>query len=135
LTLQEPSRRSTLVSAAVLAAVATVFLRVLTRDHGDNAYLWLYLIGAALPLGCGPFLIATALPRGRLRRGIVALGVAIVALIGVLGTALIVLALLIIPSQAYQSHWVLVSHLAGLLLLAPSVLFVIIRHRPRRAAR
>jgi hypothetical protein len=102
------------VAALGLIGLAALFTRMLVVDSGDNAYLVLWLAGAAYAGSSLPFLVAmVAIPRS-VHRWALRLGrwgvVAISALVSVLLAASVAL----IPSQGYETTDVLVAHVVGL---------------------
>lgn len=117
-------RRNSLLSALILAGLGLLFLNVLVVNGNDNAYLWVALIGNGLLLASVPFAFAAALPPGPVQRMVTRSGVVLVWLLGIFGTVLLGLGLVIVVMQRPWQAQVFVSHLAGLVLLVPSVLLV-----------
>ena len=114
---RQASRTVTGGTAAVLFVLGLFFTRVLVADAGDNAYIYLALIGGALIAVAVPFALATLLPAGGARRALVRVALGLLVVVGVLGLALLVLSVVIIPSQDYESDTVLINHLVGLMAL------------------
>ena len=122
----DPPRWVTGGSALLLSGVATLYLKVLVADWGDNAYLWLAFIGYALFPIIVVFAVATLLPHDAFRRIVVALGVAFTFAFGVISVLALVQALIVIPSQNYRTNQVFISHLAGLVTLLPALVAILI---------
>lgn len=131
--IQQPSRARLQGTAAALAALGVLFVRVLVADSDDNAYLYLTFVGGGLVVAALPFTVAALLPTGSVRRLVVRGAQVFLALVGALGMALLLFALAIIPSQNYRSNTVLLSHIVGLIALvaASVVLWRIYRQHPR----
>ena len=108
------------ISAAWLAVIGVAYNSFLVANWSDNAYLWLALIGDTLILLATIFALAM-LPIGRIQRPLYWFGIGALWVLGVVASALLVFALIIIPFQGYSDRQVMLSHVEGLLLLVPSI--------------
>ena len=120
----KPSQSLAAVSALWLAALGLFYLLVLVANWSDNAYLWLFMIGALLILVSIPFALAALLPYNNFRRIVIWLSIGLLWLFGAFSSVMLIGALFIIPSQHYPTPQVFVSHLVGLLVLLPTLFFV-----------
>ena len=117
---QQPAR-VLLGSAAVLAILGVVFTTVLVADDGDNAYAYLAAVGVGLIVAAAPFAMAAILPAGGGRRALTRVALGLLALVGLLGSALLALSVLVIPSQDYESDSVLWNHVIALVALVAAL--------------
>ncbi len=130
--MTQPSRALLAGTAAALAVLGSLFVTVLVADSNDNAYLYLAVVGGGLVLAALPFAIAALLPTGSVRRLVIRAAQVFLAFVGALGTALLLVAVAIIPSQNYGSHTVLVSHLVRLALLLAALVVLLRTYRHAR---
>ena len=93
------------------------FAGVLVADSGDNAYIYLLLVGGAFVAAAVPFAITALLPSGASRLALTRAALGFLALVGLLALGLLLVSVAVIPSQNYQSDTVLINHLIGLLAL------------------
>ncbi len=124
---QEPARALTLVDVPLLAGLGLVFLRVLIRNGGDNAYLLIAFIGFWLMAASVPFALATVIPHGRLRRWTVAIGFSGLYVIG--SVSVLALGLIVAPTQADIRSEVYDSHALGLLMLGPVLALMLLGYQ------
>jgi hypothetical protein len=118
-----PSRTVIALVGLGLLLLAGLFLGVLVANWADNAYLDLAMIGVLLVLASSPFILAAILPDHWSRRILLYLGVGVLCVVGLLGAAILINSLLVIPSQDYRHDpRVLGRHLIALVVLSPSVL-------------
>jgi Kef-type K+ transport system membrane component KefB len=116
--MTEYSDRALLSGSAVgLLLLGLFFTTLLVADYSDNAYSYLAFIGWGLIAAAVPFAVGALVPPGRLRRLLTRTALGVIVLVGVLGLALLVLSILVIPSQSYESDRVFISHAVGLLAL------------------
>ena len=107
------------LSAVGLFAIGLLFALVLVANSQDNAYVGLWLIGAALVLSGIPYLVGAAVPAGQARRRTLIGALTFSALIGILGLVILVLSLVVIPTQDYAyDDRVLRNHVIALLVFA-----------------
>lgn len=111
-------------------AMGLIFNTLLVANSSDNAYLGIALMGFAFFLLGVVFLLSAALPEG-IRRAIYSIGLGLFWLIGALPVLMVISALVIIPSQGYNTPFqgyntnqVFISHLLALMLLVPSLLVI-----------
>ncbi len=114
-----PSRIALVLRAALILAVAVLFMIVLVRNGSDNAYIFFPLAGFALSVLAVPFVVAALLP-AQARRVVAPFAVGAVRAVGGCGVAVLLVSLIPAATQ-YRTPDVLISHLAGLLLLVPLV--------------
>jgi len=127
---REPSRPATAASAALLAGLGYLFSDTLIANRGDNAYLLLWMTGAALYLCSMPFVIATLLPQGNVRRLAVLAGVALVAMTLSWGGPFLLLTIVFYGGDYERVFFV--NHLIALAILTPAALFVMLSPRLAR---
>jgi len=108
-----------------------VYTRVLVLDPGDNAYLWLWIIGPAMAPAAIAFALSALLPWRPARLSLWWAGLGMAALSGGLGLLLLLIALVIIPFQRYPTGAVFMAHSTGFAILAVS-LYLLLRWLPRR---
>src|SRR5688572_11919513 len=112
-------RYSSAVSALGLFAIGLLFATVLVANNQDSAYIGLWMIGGALVVSGVPYVLAAAVPAGGVRRRVLIGAVAFSALVGVLGLVILILSLVVIPSQDYADGGPLLrNHVIGLVVLA-----------------
>lgn len=121
------------ISAVWLAGIGILYHNFLVANWSDNAYLWLVLIGDAFFLLGILFAAATLLPVRTVQRPLYWLGIGALWVLGVVATAMLLYALVIIPFQGYSGRQVFISHLLGLFSLLPS-LYLVGYLLPRRRA-
>ena len=108
------------------------FTTVLVADGGDNAYAYLAAVGGALIVAAVPFVVAALLPAGSGRRVLTGITLGLLAVIGVLSLALLILSVVIIPSQNYPSDTVLFNHIVALVALAVALVVLAWLYRRSR---
>ena len=109
------SRVVTGMSALALAGLGAFFVRELVANDSDNAYAGLAIIGVLLLVAALPFALASLLPRGALRRGVVTGSLVLLGIVGLLGLLILIPSVAMIPFQDYGADApVLRNHLVGL---------------------
>ena len=101
------------------------------RGLSDNAYLWLLVLVLLAPVGT-LFVIAAALPPTA-RRWVWYAALGLLWIIGAFGLALLAVALVIIPFQAYRTFAPFLWCLLGFVVLAATLYLIGVR--PLRGAR
>jgi Kef-type K+ transport system membrane component KefB len=126
----QPSRAHLGWSAMGLFGLGVFFLQVLVVDQNDNAYGYLAVVGGALTVTAVPFAVAALVPTGPVRKVIARVAFGLVALVGLVGGVLLLLSVLLIPSQSYGSNAILVGHVVGLLALIGALSALVTIYRP-----
>jgi hypothetical protein len=112
------TRALTAMSAVGLFGIGLLFIFGLVANDQDNAYVGLWLIGGGLVVSGFPYLLAAALPSGSVRRRALVGAVAFSAFVGVLAFVILILSLVVIPTQDYAAESpVLRNHVLGLIVL------------------
>ena len=120
----EAPRLVALATAAMLALLGVLFITLLV-DAGDNAYVFLWLAGAGLLGTSAPFFLAAAIRGERARRFVLAIARGIFAAVAALTIVGLAFAVVLVPSQDYESSDVLVAHVAGMILVAIAAVLVL----------
>ena len=121
----EAGRLFALATGAMLALLGVLFITLLVVDAGDNAYVFLWLAGAGLLATSPPFLLAAAISRQRARRLVLAVARGIFVAVAALTLLGLAFAVVLVPSQDYESSDVLVAHVAGMILVAIAAVLVL----------
>ncbi len=115
-------------SAAVVITLGLVMRTVLVGNPGDNAYLWIAVLGMLLMLPALPFALAAIVPHRASAAWLMRAGIVILWVFGVPGLAFLAvggpLYLASTPPDGVLDPRVPIFHLLSLLLLAGTLVLV-----------